>query len=559
MKILGKDCCVEDSISRFENLFKILEINIKEVSWLNPIGSVFSVHICCEEIPYLFTNGKGSNKKAALASAYGEFAERLLTLFFFADFDWDSEKSPWYHHPQEKWFSVQDDFPSEVLTPELVQYYQQDNQLDFSELFDRNSRGRGGICCVPYYRENDKERVYFPQNIISNLYVSNGMSCGNSEYEAKVQALSEILERFVKNKIISTGLALPEIPKEFLKDETIKSVEELQKYGFEILIKDASLGGDFPVIAIVLINPEDGGCFASFGAHPIFEVAIERTLTELLQGRALESLKDFHIPTTSLEEVANDQNIEEHFIDSNGLLNWSFFKETPDYPFVPWNFEGDTKDQFLNLVDVVSKAGYEIYTCDYSKFGEKIYRMVIPGMSEIYPLDDLKWNNDNKLLPLRDLFLNLPSLTESQLYTFLDILNDNDVSSEQCLDELLGIRFISKSTFDRIKVSEVRVIVLTLLGQMEEAQNEIFMGIHSNTLTGIFWKAMKSYIELFETERVSEVWINFIKVFGQEVSEEVCQLVEERKIPKRYLKNQQELKFFKLLKRVWSEENENAK
>jgi ribosomal protein S12 methylthiotransferase accessory factor len=35
-------------------------------------------------------------------------------------------------------------------------------------------------------------------NIIGNLYVSNGMSAGNTITEARVQALSEIFERSVK-------------------------------------------------------------------------------------------------------------------------------------------------------------------------------------------------------------------------------------------------------------------------------------------------------------------------------------------------------------------------
>ncbi|SQC38839.1 YcaO-like family [Klebsiella pneumoniae] len=39
------------------------------------------------------------------------------------------------------------------------------------------------------------ETVYIPMNIVGNLYVSNGMSAGNTRNEARVQGLSEVFER----------------------------------------------------------------------------------------------------------------------------------------------------------------------------------------------------------------------------------------------------------------------------------------------------------------------------------------------------------------------------
>ena len=66
------------------------------------------------------------------------------------------------------------------------------------------------------------------------------------------------------------------------------SIAKLEEEGFPIYAFDASLGGKYPVICVVLLNPNNGTCFASFGAHPNFQVALERTVTELLQGRSLK-------------------------------------------------------------------------------------------------------------------------------------------------------------------------------------------------------------------------------------------------------------------------------
>ncbi|HCW91833.1 MAG TPA: OsmC domain/YcaO domain-containing protein, partial [Marinobacter sp.] len=80
-------------------------------------------------------------------------------------------------------------------------------------LFDTNSgTPERGICSIPYVRQSDGETVYFPSNLIENLYLSNGMSAGNTLPEAQVQCLSEIFERAVKKEIIENEIALPDVP-----------------------------------------------------------------------------------------------------------------------------------------------------------------------------------------------------------------------------------------------------------------------------------------------------------------------------------------------------------
>ena len=92
--------------------------------------------------------------------------------------------------------------------------YDPENELRADMLVDLNTGNQNkGICAIPYERQSDKKTVFIPVNIIGNLYVSNGMSAGNTKEEARVQCLSEIFERYVKNKVISEGISLPEIPK----------------------------------------------------------------------------------------------------------------------------------------------------------------------------------------------------------------------------------------------------------------------------------------------------------------------------------------------------------
>ena len=126
------------------------------------------------------------------------------------------------------------------------------------------------------------------------------MSAGNTLMEARTQALAEIFERDIKYKIIREGICLPDVPESVINryPRIAAGIKGLRAAGYGILIKDASLGGKYPVMNVTLLHPDDQGCFASFGAHPRFEVALERTLTELLQGRAIDGLTGFAAPVS---------------------------------------------------------------------------------------------------------------------------------------------------------------------------------------------------------------------------------------------------------------------
>ena len=125
-----------------------------------------------------------------------------------------------------------------------------------------------------------------PVNIIGNLYVSNGTAAGNSKFEARTHALCEIIERHIKNRILAKQIRLPAIPESVLsRFASIKeSIDALEAHGFGVQAYDASLGGKYPVVCVALEPPSSNIRFASFAAHPCFELALERAVTELVQG-----------------------------------------------------------------------------------------------------------------------------------------------------------------------------------------------------------------------------------------------------------------------------------
>ncbi|MEW6728511.1 MAG: 30S ribosomal protein S12 methylthiotransferase accessory factor YcaO [Pseudomonadota bacterium] len=477
--ITGKDAALEVSIERMFTRLAELGFAIEEARWLNPVPHVWSVHIRDRNAPFLFTNGKGASRKAALASALGEYFERLATQYFFSDYDLGDTlaQADWVHHPRERWFPVKGKaIPKGLMDGAMLTAWNPDGELAAQHLLDRNAGFAGrGICALPFVRQQDGKTVFVPVNVLANLFASNGMAAGNTVFEARTQCLAEIFERHVRHRVITEGLCLPDVPFDVLAryPHVLRAIEALEQSGFPILVKDASLGGRYPVLNVTLLNPRNGGVYASWGAHPRFEVALERTLTELLQGRDLDQLADFHPPSFDLDEVADPANMETHFIDHSGLIAWDFFHRTPDVEFCAWDYGGSTEEEFHHLLGLLHEEGRDAYILDLPHLGVYACRIVVPGFSEVYPAADLWENNSNAALPLRDALRRLPMLDEAGLRGLLRKLEQMGFADEQPLTELLGLLADQESAWASLRMGELKGWLRLALGKARDAADDL--------------------------------------------------------------------------------------
>lgn len=487
--IKGKDAALEESIASMQQKLVDLNFDIEEASWLNPVPNVYSVHIRDRECGLMFTNGKGTTRKSCLASALGEYFERLSCNYFFADFYLGQEFSQgeFVHYPDERWFKddgPSDAIPAGLLDEKLWEYYDPEQELSAAKIFDTNSgTGERGICACPYHRLRDGKDIWFPINIIGNSYVSNGMSAGNTRNEARVQSLSEVFERYIKNRIIAEGICLPEVPEAVLQryPQVVEAISKLEQHGYHLRIADASLGGHYPVMSVTLINPKNATVFASFGAHPSFEVALERTVTELLQGRDLDQLDGFQSPSFDLDEVADHHNLETHFIDSSGLIAYDFFKNRPDYEFNDWDHDASTTDEFGYLSDIIHGLGFDIYIADYEHLNVYSCRIIVPGMSDIYPVDDLVWNNNNEGALFREEILSLKNLDKKQWQSILNRLDAGGYNDYQRVAEFIGIAPDAGTTWASLRIGELKAM-LSLALESDEAIEWVNWSIHIDQL-----------------------------------------------------------------------------
>jgi ribosomal protein S12 methylthiotransferase accessory factor len=527
--ILGKDCSLEETIENMTSLITSLGIKIEIASWRNPVPHVWSVHVRDADSPMCFTNGKGATKDAALCSALGEYLERISNNYLYNDSFLGEEiaEGDFVHYPTEKWFKPgpKDSLPKGLMDERMLELYNPDNELKASHLIDTNSGNvKRGICALPYVRQSDKEIVYIPVNLIGNLFVSNGMSAGNTMYEARVQCLSEIFERAVKNQIILEEITLPDVPKSVLEKfpKIVEGIKKLEAEGFPIVVKDASMGGKFPVMCVTLMNPKNGGVFASFGAHPKFEVALERSLTELLQGRSFEGFNVLSPPTFNQSAISEHNNIVDHFIDSTGVISWKFFSEKADFEFSEWDFSGSTKDEYDYLMSILNEMEKEVYIADYEELGVKATRILVPGYSEIYLPEDLIWDNHNKALGFRADILNLHSLDDKSLRKLVKKLDESELDDYTKIAELIGVAFDENTVWGQLNIGELKCLILLALKEFEEAKElvEMFMTFNDNSAARrSYYMALNTVLDITLNEELelSDYIPNMTRMFGADI------------------------------------------
>lgn len=473
--IAGKDAPLEESVAAMTRILKDLGFDLQESAWMHQIDPVYSVRLSQRDCPAVASNGKGTTELAARASALGEMIERLACRHFFADYYLARQDAPWVYDPREQWFSASEASLEAIFPPHLREIYDPTGELEPTDLLDHNGPlGDGHICCLPFERSSDGSRQWLPVSLLGNLYASNGMAVGNSLAEARVQALCEIIERSVKYQMIGQGLSLPVIPAEVWQGfPAVKSaVEQLQQKGYGLRLLDASLGGRFPATAAVLMEQTSGRCLWSFGSHPLLEVSLERTITELLQGRPLYSAEGLRFPSWDREAVASTSNLETHFIDSSGLVHMDSLRQPADYAFTHWNGSADSHQQWQDLLTLFQEMGQDLYLIDQSHLGFPACQIIAPGFSEIYPPEELVWNNTYRAAPLRPRILRLPRLKYPEIHQLWQQWNELDPEPWRPMLEALGIAMPANQEgllWQDMLSGDVKMLIALAVGERDEA------------------------------------------------------------------------------------------
>jgi len=146
-------------------------------------------------------------------------------------------------------------------------------------------------------------------------------------------------------------------------------------------------------------------------------------------------------------------------------------------------------------------------------------RILVPGYSEIYPLEDLIWDNTNKALLFREDILNLHRLDNKALTALLDRLENNELDEYADIATLIGIEFDENTEWGQLTVLELKLLIHLALKQLEAAQDltGAFLQYNDNTVERkLFYQALNVVLEvaLNPELEIKNYEHNFRRMFG---------------------------------------------
>ncbi|MCP4111575.1 MAG: YcaO-like family protein [Desulfobacteraceae bacterium] len=413
---IHKDKSPLETIAAIRKILNESGLVVTENTWRQFGSTSFSVRLQDMIVGQVSVNGKGISKEFALAGAYAEYMERLSAGSLYR-WKFGLMDEVVFQYPDQKELTVDECMENGTgmgLTREFL---------------EKLAVGKSTVSCLPFFDCFVNSVVYFPVDVLYGGFTCTGMCSGNTAHEAVVHGICEIFERYVSQLMFhDEDLLFPNVPINRIPSPEIqKMIATIYNAGYNIIIKDMTLGGRFPVLAVVLLNRTRTRMKVSAGSFVTPEIALERCITEMFQGLEQDNYEN------SMTEIK--------FCNEFPTVRYSSEKEQRLYERERWRRDksgrypnrilcsGETGGNFMNgflnnysdsktsldfLLDIIKREGLELYVRDVSFLGFPAYFIYIPTLSE--PGDWKKRTLDAvKLKSMKKLFARPNRLDENQL------------------------------------------------------------------------------------------------------------------------------------------------
>ncbi|HYF83890.1 MAG TPA: YcaO-like family protein [Clostridia bacterium] len=544
-----KECMPEETVERIKGILKEMNIELEEHWGDTGVEGFYTLRV---NVPGtgIGSNGKGATKEYAQASAYAEFMERMQNDYLnLGDYDEDTWKyRGFYYTTDEKIMSAEELAESDNSFVRMLIKAGAEGQRKIIE--DPESRAdimalwrfpifkdcSDKFVTVQYYSVKNRRYEYLPYAICRKLYRSNGMCSGNTPEEALVQGLSEVFERHVNLKIIKERIMLPIIPDWYLMkyERLYKVIKELEVGDrYKVLVKDGSLGRGYPVVVLIIIDKERQSYGVRLGAHPEFEIALERTLTEALQGRNVEvftSLSILRFDSAGVQLADNVTNIVKVGL---GQYPTELFSEAADYEFEPFtDITGKSNGEVLkDMLALITSQGYDVLIKDASYSGFPAYQVISPGFSEIHEADLMKVQEVRSNLIVRTALRRLHNASDDELREVVSFLKYKQNSiNEVTFSTLVGVDFHSKYPGEGYEHYFLIGACLYKLGNYEEAA--VVFGLVANGLSGsdekVYYRCIADYAAAVAENMPAKEITDILQLFyTADIVRKVCKQMEK--------------------------------
>ncbi len=446
-----KACSPSQTINNIREKLFNLGLTLKENHYNSDLFYACKISVCNKDLEKLSisSNGKGMSSLYSLASAYGEFMERIQNNMLFDNMEYgtaqylNSKKCDPVFRDMVIEQNLELDFQFDPKEVEIDVFENiNSNYLFYKNLFPFISDKEGmmdfisndlnfkTVKCIPFHAVGNDEERYLPIELILSACGSTGMCGGNTKEEALIQGFCEIFERYVGKRIYFENITPPDIPFDYFKDTNIydKLIELNKDERYTLKIKDCSIGLGLPVIGFLIIDTKERKYNFHLGSSLSPIIALERCLTEIHQNPLGIYWLDINLSNFSNEKLSEDEylfyNGNKIFAYGIGLWPNSIFGKNPNYEFNGLNnaLNHSDKEDIEFIKNKVSELGFNIFIRDVSFLDFPSYYIVIPGMNE-FPTNREQYNYLGNLGSKIKNIRNLKNLSEADLEDTCNELN----------------------------------------------------------------------------------------------------------------------------------------
>lgn len=540
-----KECLPAETVQYVKSILKSIGVELEE-HWIDTgMEGFYALRVNVPGSNLLGTNGKGATREYAQASAYAEFMERIQNSYLGpGDFEESTKKyKGFYYEPEEK-----------LMTPEeLAEQHNAFNELIINiaaksrKNVNKEPPGRAELLAmwqypvspdcgdkfvaVKYYSVRNNRYEYLPHAVSMRFYHSNGMCAGNKPEEALVQGLSEVFERYVNIRLVKDRLRLPVIPDWHLRKyerlyKAIKKIEENSRY--KVLVKDGSLGMGYPVVVLIIIDRERQTYGVKLGAHPEFEIALERTLSEAFQGKNIEAftgLSFLRFDDAGIQLADNIYNIAKIGM---GQYPIELFSEAAGYEFRPFaDITGKSNGEVLkDMLELVTSQGYDVLIRDVSYLDFPAFHIIVPGFSEVYEPELAEIQTARSALKVKKAIRKLHEASDEELQDIVRyLMQKQNALAENTFSALAGVEFREKFIGGNYEHLFLMGACLYKMGSYREAT--AFLGMTANGMLGteeeVYYRCIAHYAAaMAEQKPVEEIEAILRLFYPEDIVQKVC-------------------------------------
>ncbi len=367
--IVRKDAPPAATIARLEAVLESVGFAARRpiVYRWSAAPSCHSCQVRFPNYPLIYANGKGVSPELAYAGALAEFVERLQ-----CDVDDTFSRAGLIHHLPP--VVPRTDRPlsdAAATAPALA-------RTDIAAVVHDAPVTAPFVECVDVF---GRTITSLPYSVLCMMTRTSGMCAGNTLEEALTHGICEVFERHVLRQLEAGRVTgLPTIPCHDLRltsPVVRRQLEEIQSAGIDVVVKDGSLGGRFPVVGTILTDRAAGVCHVSFGSDPFFDAALSRCLTEAFQGTARlfrpMASDGAHRP---LDTYNNPQVLREHLVEDAGPCRAERAFGEP----------ANNREAMDFAMACVQRTGLKLYVRDFSLFGFPAYYVYVERLSALCDL-----------------------------------------------------------------------------------------------------------------------------------------------------------------------------